>query len=65
LNSQNKPENRLQALHLLSQALRHNFGLDLVDQDSDLDPIRNDPEFRRVVKAARELRADVSAKPGQ
>ncbi|HEV3116457.1 MAG TPA: tetratricopeptide repeat protein, partial [Gemmataceae bacterium] len=62
LNAKQKPENRLQALHLLSQALRHGFGLDVVDQDSDLDPIRNDPEFRRVVKAAWELQKDVTDK---
>ena len=62
LNSRQKPEDRLQALHLLSQALRQGFGLDLVDQDTDLDPIRNDPEFRRVVKAARDLRKEVSAR---
>src|SRR5260370_1160796 len=57
-----KPEDRLQALHLLSQALRQGFGLDLVDQDPELDPLRNDPEFRRVVKAARDLQREVSAK---
>ena len=62
LNSRQKPEDRLQALHLLSQALRQGFGLDLVDQDPELDPLRNDPEFRRVVKAARDLQREVSAK---
>jgi eukaryotic-like serine/threonine-protein kinase len=57
LNSRKHPADRVEALHLLSQALRAGFGLDLVDKDTDLDPIRENPEFRRVVKAAREVQA--------
>jgi tetratricopeptide (TPR) repeat protein len=57
LNSRQRPGDRLQALHLLSEALRAGFGLDLVDKDTDLDPIRDNPEFHRVVNAARQFRA--------
>ncbi|HEV3080125.1 MAG TPA: protein kinase [Gemmataceae bacterium] len=57
LNSRKRPGDRVQALHLLSEALRAGFGLDLVDKDTDLDPIRDNPEFHRVVNAARQFRA--------
>ena len=48
------PEDRTEAFRLLWSALKTGFGLDIIDIDTDLDPIRNDPEFSRVVKAARE-----------
>jgi hypothetical protein len=37
----------------LRAALGTRFGLDLVDTDSDLDPIRGDPAFKTVVAAAK------------
>jgi serine/threonine protein kinase/tetratricopeptide (TPR) repeat protein len=55
LTARQHPEDRVQALQLLSSALRSGFGLDLVDGDRDLDPIRKEPEFRRLVQAARVL----------
>ena len=55
LTSKDDPKNRLRSLELLSLALKGGFGLDYVDSDKDLDPIRNCDEFRRIVKAAREL----------
>jgi serine/threonine protein kinase/Tfp pilus assembly protein PilF len=55
LTSKQQPEDRFQAFPLLSLALRGGFGLDVVDQDSDMDPIRQEPEFRRLVQAARQL----------
>ena len=57
LNSRKRPGDRVQALHLLSEALRAGFGLDLVDKDTDLNPIKDNPEFHRVVDAARQFRA--------
>ncbi len=57
LTSKHEPEDCLRALELLSRALRSGFGLDLVDGDRDLDPIRNLPEFKRIVDFARELAA--------
>jgi tetratricopeptide (TPR) repeat protein len=53
LTSRQNPQDRLRAFELLSYGLKGGFGLDLVDNDSDLDPIRQTPEFRRIVTAAR------------
>jgi serine/threonine protein kinase/Tfp pilus assembly protein PilF len=58
LNSRQNADDRVQAFHLLSLALRSGFGLDLVAEDRDLDPLRDRPEFRRVVEAARALQAE-------
>ncbi len=49
------PEDKTEAFRLLWTALRTGFALDIVDTDTDLDPIRKDPEFKRLVKAAREF----------
>ncbi len=54
LTSRQHPEDALDAFPLLALALRQGFGLDYVDGDADFDPVRNHPEFRRVVKSARE-----------
>ncbi len=44
---------RSQALRLLAQALRGGFDdLKTLNVDRDLDPIRNDPEFKRLLAAA-------------
>jgi tetratricopeptide (TPR) repeat protein len=53
LTSRTEPADRVKALQLLRAALRTRFGLDLVDTDSDLDPIRKDPAFQRVVADAK------------
>jgi hypothetical protein len=47
----------LQDGNVLSAALRAGFGLDFVDHDTDLDALRNLPEFRGLVAAARALHA--------
>jgi eukaryotic-like serine/threonine-protein kinase len=57
LTSKQQPDDRLQALPLLSAALRTGFGLEFVDHDTDLDPLRTMPEFQRLVSAARALHA--------
>ena len=62
MTSKDDPKNRLRALELLSAALKGGFGLDLVDKDTDLDPIRKSDEFRRIVQAAKAL-ANGPAKP--
>jgi serine/threonine protein kinase/Flp pilus assembly protein TadD len=43
------------ALQMLSSALKQGFGFDLLERDRELDPIRDRPEFRKVVDAARVL----------
>ena len=57
LTSRQHPDDRLQALPLLSAALKGGFGLDLVDKDRDLDPMRTCAEFQRLVTAAKALHA--------
>src|SRR5262249_35229641 len=54
--SQQHADDRLRALALLAAALRKGFGHDLIDKDTDLDPIRNQAEFRRLATAAQALR---------
>jgi hypothetical protein len=56
LTSTQCPDDRQKALPLLSAALRAGFGLEFVDHDTDLDPLRTVPEFQRMVAAARALR---------
>jgi tetratricopeptide (TPR) repeat protein len=56
LSSRDNPTDRCEALRLLASALRSGYGLDLIDKDTDLDPIRAQPEFLRLVEAARALR---------
>jgi len=57
LTSQLEPADRVKALELLRSGLRTGFGLDQVDTDSDLDPIRKDPAFGRIVAEARALQS--------
>jgi serine/threonine protein kinase/tetratricopeptide (TPR) repeat protein len=57
-----EPADRRTALDLLRQAFRDGFDrtdlLDhLLDRDDDLKPLFNEPEFQRLVRAARELYA--------
>ncbi|HEX4610708.1 MAG TPA: protein kinase, partial [Urbifossiella sp.] len=55
LTSKDQPDDRREALALMWSALRTGFGLDIVDADTDLDALRPDPEFRRLVEKAGEL----------
>ena len=57
LTSKQNADDRNQALHLLSSALRGGAGLEWVDDDHDLDPVRDDPKFQEIVTAARALEA--------
>jgi serine/threonine protein kinase/Tfp pilus assembly protein PilF len=55
LTSKQNADDRLLALPLLAAALRAGFGLEFVERDSDLEPLRHLPEFRRMVAAVRAL----------
>jgi tetratricopeptide (TPR) repeat protein len=57
LTSRLQPEDRPRAFQLLSSALRRGFGHTMIETDTDLDPLRKQPEFVRLVEAARALRA--------
>ena len=63
LTSRQDPVDRAEALRYLSSALRKGFGFDLLEQDKDLDPIRDRPEFRQLVNAARALQVPAAKKP--
>jgi serine/threonine protein kinase/tetratricopeptide (TPR) repeat protein len=56
LTARQHADDRLEALRLLSAALRQGFGHDLIESDSDLVALRPHPEFRRLVDVARALR---------
>ena len=53
--SRKNPDDRLEALRLLSTALRGGFGFDYLPDDHELDAIRDLPEFRELLAAARAL----------
>jgi tetratricopeptide (TPR) repeat protein len=59
LTSRTRADDRLKALQLLSAALGNGFGADRVETDKDLDALRDDPEFRRLVSGTRALAAVV------
>jgi tetratricopeptide (TPR) repeat protein len=56
LTSRQDAGDRVAALRHLSIALRRGEGADLLDSDHDLDPLRNDPEFRRLAAGLPRLR---------
>lgn len=55
LTSRTNPEDRPRALSMLATALRQGYGHALVATDKDLNPVRNDPECRRLLQAAAAL----------
>src|SRR5262249_28818629 len=63
LTSQQQAEDRREAYRLLKGALLKGYGFDLLEKDPDLKPIRGEPEFSRLVEAARSLRTDTPTKP--
>src|SRR5205085_29253 len=56
LTAKHDVNDRVEACRLLSAALRGGFGFDLLDDDKDLDSLRDLPEYRRLVAAAKGLR---------
>ena len=57
LTSRQRPEDRREAFRLLAAALSRGYGFDLLDKDRDLDGLRDQAEFRRLVEAARTIRS--------
>jgi len=57
LTSATHPEDKKEAFHLIWSALKNGFGFDLIETDSDLDSLRKDPEFAKMIAAARARRA--------
>jgi serine/threonine protein kinase/Flp pilus assembly protein TadD len=60
LTAKSQAGDKLKAFELLWAALRTGFGLDIVDTDSDLDPVRAEPQFRRLVANARARQAELA-----
>ncbi|HEX3150805.1 MAG TPA: protein kinase [Gemmataceae bacterium] len=60
LTAKGEPSDKAKAFELLWAALRTGFGLDIVDTDTDLDPIRSEPEFRRLVSMAKARQAELT-----
>jgi tetratricopeptide (TPR) repeat protein len=65
LTSRQEPADRREALRLLESSLNRGFGLDLIEKDRDLDAIRDQPEFRQLVEAARVRRSRGTPRPGK
>lgn len=55
MTSMSHPADKREALRLLASVLRSGYGLDLLDQDRELDPLRSDAEFSQVVEDARRV----------
>jgi hypothetical protein len=56
LTSRTNPDDRKKALGLLFEALKEGSGFEYLEHDPDLEPIRNAPEFKTLVEAARILK---------
>jgi len=55
LTSVDNRDESVEAVRLIWSAIKAGYGLDIVDTDTDLNPIRESAEFIRVVKAAKTL----------
>jgi serine/threonine protein kinase len=56
LTAPDHPEDRSEALRHFAAALRKGYDrFDVIERDPDINALRSDPEFRRLVQAAREL----------
>jgi serine/threonine protein kinase/tetratricopeptide (TPR) repeat protein len=60
LHSKSSPDDKREALRLLWGSLKTGFGLQFVDDDPELDPLRGDAEFRALVARAKRLREDLA-----
>jgi serine/threonine protein kinase/Tfp pilus assembly protein PilF len=56
LTVKEEPNDRVEAFRLLFLALRQGYGYDFLESDTDLIPIREFPEYKRLVAGARALR---------
>ncbi len=66
MTSKQAPEDQVEAFRLLSTALRRGFGFEELSADRELDPIRDRPEFRELLAAAKALLPKPEAvAPGQ
>jgi tetratricopeptide (TPR) repeat protein len=59
LTATEHPEDRREALRLLREALQQGFGLDVIDTDPDLAPLRADAQFQDLLKLAKAVQARI------
>jgi eukaryotic-like serine/threonine-protein kinase len=59
LTSRQNPSDADRVIPLLAAALWNGFGLDLIDGDTDMDPVRGQPAFRQLIAVVRELRKEL------
>lgn len=55
LTSQTFSSDRRRAINLLTSAIRNGFGHDLIEQDPDLTPLKDDPEFQKLIQVVHAL----------
>jgi serine/threonine protein kinase/Flp pilus assembly protein TadD len=55
LTSRVHADDRDEAFRLLKQALSGGFGHNLLETDRDLEPLRSDPRFKKIVRSIRDL----------
>ena len=53
--SQQQPDDLLRCLALLATALRQGYGAELMDTDKDLDFVREDSQFKKLLEAVHRL----------
>src|SRR5262249_12717592 len=58
LTSRQEARDADRAIPLMCAALALGFGLDVIDGDTDMDPVRDLPGFRRALDAFRELQRE-------
>jgi serine/threonine protein kinase/predicted Zn-dependent protease len=59
LTSRQAPADADRVVPLLAAALWGGFGLDIVDRDSDMDPVRDRPGFKLLVEVVRQLNREL------
>jgi serine/threonine protein kinase/tetratricopeptide (TPR) repeat protein len=66
LSARDHPEDRKEAYRLLFEAVQQGYGLNLLAEDPDLTPLRNDQEFHNLADYVRRLlrlQAEVPSRP--
>src|SRR5206468_2204449 len=62
LTSRQEPADRDRVIPLLAIALSNGFGLDVIDEDSDMDPVRDQESFQRLVATVRQLQGEIGGR---
>jgi tetratricopeptide (TPR) repeat protein len=63
LTSRQEPRDAEHVCCLLAAALLRHFGQEIVDKDSDMDPVRDREDFRQLLRVTRDLEREVQNGP--